>query len=130
MKHQLIDRVYSVFSKEIPKEQSLFSSVDEIETHLKERIDTHPVAGYITTFDHYTHTASLDNGRIPAHIKASINVLFCFGIAIPSPEYMAVKPMSIAVVETENSFVLSFEQAPAPSLNRIMQSWIEEILRL
>jgi hypothetical protein len=40
---------------------------------------------------------------------------------------MGVKPMSIAIVETEEAYILSFEQAPAPSVQKAMQSWIEGV---
>ncbi len=127
MKHQIIDRTYSVFSKSIPKSRTSFQSAREIEDYMISRIEEHPIAAYITTFDHYKHTSGLENGMIPGYIHASLHVLCCFGMAIPSPEYMAVKPMAIAIVETDDEFVLSFEQAPAPSVQRSMQNWVEGV---
>ena len=127
MNRTVLSDMYLVNTQEISKANTNYTSVQEIETFLKAQIAADPTAIYIATFDHYAHTASLEGGMIPGDIKASINVMCCFGIAIPSAVFMAVKPMSIAVVETTNSFVLSFIQAPAPSAQKAMETWVESI---
>jgi len=122
----VIAETYLVNTKTILKNNTDFSSVDEIEIYLKGEIEKDKIATYIETFDHYAHTKSI-GGSVPADILASKNVLCCFGMAIPSPEFMAVKPMSIAIVEKPESFVLSFIEAPAPSVQQTMISWIDGI---
>ena len=127
MNKTVLSDMYLVHTQEISKANTNYTSVQEIEIFLKAQIAAHPIATYIATFDHYAHTASLEGGVIPGNIKASINVMCCFGMAIPSAVFMAVKPMSMAVVETANSFVLSFIQAPAPSAQQAMESWVGAI---
>ncbi len=127
MKKTVIAETYLINTKEIAKEKTDFTSVEAIEKFLIEKIEAHPIATYIASFDHYAHTNSLENGMIPPSIKAVKNVLCCFGMAIPNAVFMGVKPMSIAVVETDTAFVMSFEEAPAPSAQKAMENWIDEI---
>ncbi len=127
MNKTVIQDMYLVTTQEVAKTNTTYTSVQEIEVFLKAQMQAHPVVAYIGTFDHYAHTASLEGGMIPADIKAAINVMCCFGIAIPNPVFMGVKPLSIAVVETTNSFVLSFVEAPAPSAQQAMESWVAAI---
>ncbi len=126
MNKTVIAEKYLVNTKSILKNRTTFTSVDEIEVFLKGKIEEHKIATYISTFDHYAHTKKI-GGMIPGDIKASINILCCFGMAIPNAEFMAVKPMSIAVVEKPDSFVFSFIEAPAPSVQEAMENWIKEI---
>ena len=127
MNRTVLADMYLVHTQEINKTNTTYTSVQEIETFLKAQMEAHPIATYISTFDHYAHTNNLEGGMIPGDIKASINVMCCFGMAIPSAIFMAVKPMAIAVVETTNSFVLSFIEAPAPSAQQAMESWVVAI---
>ena len=127
MNKTVIAEKYLINTKEIAKERTNFQSVEAIEKYLIEKIEAHPVATYIASFDHYAHTASLVNGMIPPSIKAVKNVLCCFGMAIPNAVFMGVKPMSIAIVETDTSFVMSFEEAPAPSAQQAMEDWIKTV---
>jgi len=117
---------YLVNKKEILKTETTFTSVEEIESYLKAEIEKHPVAAYIATFDHYAHTKNLD-GMIPRDVLGALNVMCCFGMAIPNAEFMAIKPMSIAVVEKDENFVMSFIEAPAPSAQQAMSTWIAGI---
>ena len=126
MNKTVIAEKYLVNTKSIPKNRTIFTSVDEIEVFLKGKIEEHKIATYISTFDHYAHTKKI-GGMIPGDIKASINILCCFGMAIPNAEFMAIKPMSIAVVEKPDSFIFSFIEAPAPSVQEAMENWIKEI---
>jgi hypothetical protein len=52
---------------------------------------------------------------------------FCFGLEIPTPEVLAVRPRSIGVCETKNSFVINFLVAPNETANDTMKSFIKEI---
>lgn len=127
MNKTVIAEKYLVNTQEILKTNTSFTKISEIEKYLITNITNHPVATYISTFDHYAHTSSLDGGMIPPNINAAINVLCCFGMAIPNAVFVGVKPMSIGVVETTESFVLSFVEAPAPSAQQAMQDWVAGI---
>jgi len=126
MNKTVIAEKYLVNVRTILKGNTTFSSIENIEEYLKEEISKDQIATYISTFDHYAHTKSI-GGMIPKDILASKNVLCCFGMAIPSAEFMAIKPMSIAVVEKPNSYVFSFIEAPAPSVQQAMEKWIDGI---
>jgi len=127
MNKTVISDTYLVNTKEILKSKTTFTSVDAIETYLIAEIKKHPVAAYIATFDHYAHTANLKGGMIPDDIKAAKNVLCCFGMAIPNAVFVGIKPMSMGIVETTNSFVFSFIEAPAPSAQQAMSEWIAAV---
>jgi len=77
-------------------------------------------------FDHYEHTKSI-GGEIAPDIKAAKNIVFCFGPMLPSPAIMAVRPRSIGVAETDNGFVITFLEAPAPQINDKMEGWVKEL---
>jgi hypothetical protein len=124
MNKTVIADTYLVNTKEISKSKTTFTSVEAIESYLISEIKKHPVATYIATFDHHKHTASLEGGMIPQNIKAAKNILCCFGMAIPNAVFVGIKPMSIGVVETPDSFVFSFIEAPAPSAQKAMSEWI------
>ncbi len=126
MNRTIIADKYLVNSKTILKNNSKFGNVKEIEEYLKKEIEKDQIAAYISTFDHFKHTESI-GGKIPNDISASINVMCCFGMAIPSAEFMAIKPMSISIVEKTDSFVVSFIEAPAPSVQQAMSKWINAI---
>ena len=66
---------YPVQSLEIAKTQTTFTNVDEVIASIKAKIDAHPVATYIATFDHYSHTKSLANAEINPEIKAKLHTL-------------------------------------------------------
>jgi hypothetical protein len=127
MNKTVIAETYLVNTKEILKTNTTFTSVNAIESYLKAEIEKHPIAKYIATFDHYAHTASLEGGLIPENIKSAKNVLCCFGMAIPNAVFVGIKPMSIGIVESLNSFVFSFIEAPAPSAQQAMTQWIKAI---
>jgi hypothetical protein len=82
----------------------------------------HPVAIYIGLFDHYGHTASLENGTISPEIIDAKNILFCFGKELPAAEILAVRPRSIGIAEHKDDFVISFLKAPNPAANETMVS--------
>lgn len=118
---------YPLFRLERPKSGMRLKSVEEIIAFLKEEIMMHPVATFIGVFDHYAHTRSLKEGEIAEGILDAKNVLFCFGKEILVPEVLAVRPRSIGVCETEESFVLSFMEAPNPAANESMKAWISAL---
>ncbi len=127
MKKTIFMDKYPVYSIEIAKSETKLSSVDEIIQHLKSKIDEHKVACFISIFDHYSHTKSID-GEINSDIKDAKNIIFCFGKAIPNSKILAARPRSIGVCELENSFMIDFLEAPREDLNVLKESWIRSII--
>ena len=123
----LMDK-YPINGLEILKEDTTFQSVDEILSHLKSKIDTHPVATYIATFDHYTHTKSLKDGNVSLEVLDAKNIICCFGKDLSDPLMLAVRPRSIGVVEMSNRFIISFMDAPNPQAHEAMASWVKSIV--
>jgi hypothetical protein len=126
-KINLMDK-YPVNGLEIAKEATTFGSVDDILEYLKSKIDTHPVASYIATFDHYAHTNNLEDGVMSKDILAAKNIICCFGKQLPNPLLMAVKPRSIGVVEMQEKFVISFMDVPNAEAHKTMVEWVESII--
>lgn len=119
---------YPVFTTTIEKRETGYQSVEEILAYLENEINAHPVAAYIGEFDHYAHTASLAEGQIAEEIKNAKNILCCFGKQLPKPEVLAVRPRSIGVAELEDSYVVSFLEAPNPEANAAMEKWVKGIV--
>jgi len=119
---------YPVFSLEIKKEETSFQNVDEIIEYLQGLIEAHPVATFIALFDHYTHTASFDDGVINADIKDAKNLIFCFGKQLPSTKILAARPRSFGVSELENSFMIDFLEVPNEQLHKVMEDWAKSVV--
>ena len=130
MKHFLLQEKYPLFTLEVEKRETSFTGVDQIIAFLKDRIDENEVATFIAVFDHYRHTASLASGQIGDGILAAQNIVFCFGITLPNPLAMAVRPRSIGVVELDKVFVVTFMEAPMPLANVAMEAWAKSIKNL
>ncbi len=126
MKKTVFMEKYPIYSLEIPKNETNYSKVSDIISHLKEQIDAHKVAKFIAIFDHYSHTSAM-NGEINSSIKDAQNIIFCFGKAIPNTKILAARPRSIGVCEEENSFVIDFLEAPREELNEVMEGWAKSI---
>jgi len=118
---------YPVQSFKILKTQTLYKTVDEIINYLKAFIDKNPVCIYITIFDHYKHTQSLEESSIAPEIKDAKNLLFCFGKQLNDPKILAVRPRSIGVTEMEDFFSIDFIDAPNEQLNSTMIEWVNSI---
>ena len=129
MKKITVLEKYPVYTLDIMKKNTIYKNVDEIFSYLKTEIEAHPIATYIGEFDHYGHTASLEVGEISSKIKNAKNIICCFGKVLPKPEILAVRPRSIGVAEMEDSFVISFMEAPNTDANDTMQTWVEGIVR-
>ena len=130
MKQIIVMEKYPVFTIELNKNETTHKTVDEILEYLKEQIDAHPVATYIGTFDHYTHTSNLEVGEINPNIVDAKNIICCFGKKLPKPEVLAVRPRAIGVAELVDKFVISFLEAPNPDANETMESWVKNINNL
>lgn len=127
MKQKIFKEKYPIFEIEYKKDELKFKSVDEIITALQVKIDAHPVISFIAIFDQYKHTSSLEDSVINPNIKAAKNIVFCFGKELPTPEVMAVRPRSIGVCETEDSFVVNFLEAPNDAANKTMEEFVKSL---
>ena len=130
MKQSIVMEKYPVFELDIKKNETKFQTADEIIAYLKEKIDNHPIAVYIATFDHYSHTNSLADGEISPDILDAKNIVCCFGKNLPKANMLAVRPRSIGVAELSDEFVVSFLEAPNPMANDAMESWVKEIVNI
>ncbi len=108
---------------EIDKSETTCGSVDDILAYFKSKIDAHPVVTYIGTFDHYAYTKSLKEGVVSGQIRDAKNILFCFGKELPSPCVLSIRPRSIGVAEMDDTFVITFLEAPNPMANEAMEGW-------
>ena len=104
-----------------------YKNVDEIISALQVKIDEHPVLAFIAIFDQYKHTSSLKDSEINPKIKAAKNIVFCFGKELPTPEVLAVRPRSIGVCETQDSFILNFLEAPNEMANKTMEEFVKSL---
>lgn len=129
MKQTILQEKYPVYVLELSKSETDYASVDAIIERLQADVTGHKVAQFITVFDHYAHTKSLPEGVIAPGILAAKNIVFCFGIALPNAEVLAVRPRSIGVVEFEDKFVISFLEAPMPVANTAMEGWVRALRR-
>ena len=127
MKQKIFKEKYHIFEIEFKKDEISYNSVDEIIEFLRQKVENHPVISYIATFDQYEHTSKLENGVINEEILAAKNIVFCFGMELPTPEVLAVRPRSIGVCETKNGFVVNFLEAPNENANITMEGFIKAI---
>jgi hypothetical protein len=126
MKKTMLQDKYPVNTLEIKNSDIKCQSVDEILAFFKDKIENHPIATYISTFDNYTHTKSI-NGAISEDIKEAKIIIFCFGKAIPVPEMLAVRPRSIGISKLQDSFSITFMDAPVEELNVVMAKWVNDL---
>jgi hypothetical protein len=127
MTQTIFKEKYPIFSYEISKDEISKKSVDEIIAYFKDMIDSNPIAGYIATFDHFAHTSSLPNHAINPEIKDVKNIIFCFGVEIPTSKVAAIRPRSIGVCDMGDKFVIDFMEAPNEKANDFMQEWTKNI---
>ena len=127
MTHSTVMEKYPVNELIIQKNEIKYTTLDEILDDIKEKIDAHPVATYISIFDHYTHTKGLAEGEINEEILDAKNIIFCFGKQLPNASMMALRPRSIGVLEYKDTFVVSFMDAPNPQAHEAMTTWVKSI---
>ncbi|NPA50835.1 MAG: hypothetical protein GXO02_04320 [Epsilonproteobacteria bacterium] len=127
MKQTIFKDKYPIWTLELNKSEVKFDSFEEIINYFIEKINAHPIAKYIATFDHFNHTKSLKDGEINPEIKNVQNVIFCFGKEIPNTKVAAVRPRSIAVCELEDKFVIEFLEAPNEKLHSVMEDWAKSL---
>jgi hypothetical protein len=123
MKQTLLQETSPVYSLELDRGETTHESVDAIVDYFKRRIEAHRCARLIAVFDHAAHTRSLPEGELGSAIRAAKNIIFCFGITLPEPRALALRPRSIGIAETDEGFVISFLEAPMPLANAAMEDW-------
>jgi len=113
---------YPIYTLELDKTVVSQKNTQEVIAYFKEKIENHPIAAYISTFDHFTHTKKLC-GEIMDGLLDAQNIIFCFGPVIPNTKVLAARPRSIAVAEFEDKFIIEFLEAPKEQLHDLMESW-------
>ncbi|MEX5726874.1 hypothetical protein Ga0609869_000227 [Rhodovulum iodosum] len=126
MKHSLLMEKYPFFDIDIPKSETSCATVDDILAKLKGKIDAHPKVAYIATFDHFSHTKSID-GTIAEGIEDARNIVFCFGVALPNPHVLSVRPRSIGVADMGSYFHISFMEPPMEVATKEMEAWCKAL---
>ena len=122
MKQLHFQEKYPITVVDIAKTETRYTSAKEIAAYFKDCIEKTPRVSFIAIFDHLAHSQAID-GDVAPGIHAAINVLFCFGHALPSPQVLAVRPRSIGIADMGDRFVVSFMDAPMKPANDAMQAW-------
>ncbi|EWS57421.1 hypothetical protein Y695_04828 [Hydrogenophaga sp. T4] len=122
MKQLHFQEKYPITVVDIAKTETTYKTVDAIAEYFKACIAATPRVSYIATFDHLAHTQAI-GGDIAPGIQAAVNVVFCFGHALPNPQVLAVRPRSIGIADLGDHFVISFMDAPMKPANDAMQAW-------
>lgn len=122
MKQLHFQEKYPITVVDVAKTETRYQSAAEIADYFKACIAATPRVSYIATFDHLAHTQAI-GGDIAPGISAAVNVIFCFGHALPNPQVLAVRPRSIGIADLGDRFVVSFMDAPMKPANDAMQAW-------
>ncbi len=122
MKQTLLQEKYPLFVAEINKSETACQTVDALVDYYKGKIAENPKVKFIGVFDHYAHTTSI-GGDIAPGITAAVDIIFCFGFAIPSAQMLAVRPRSIGIADMGDKFIISFMEAPMQPANQAMEAW-------
>ena len=118
---------YPVYTLELLKSEISYQNTGEIVDYFKAKIEAHPIARFIATFEHYAHTKAL-GGEIMEGLLDAQNVVFCFGGAIPNTKILAVRPRSIGICELKESFIIEFIEAPKEELHALMETWAKDLV--
>lgn len=124
MKQTLLQEKYPVLVSEIDKNETACRNIDDIVSYLQAKIADNPKVQFIGVFDHFAHTTKI-GGEIAAPIQAAVDVIFCFGFALPNPQVLAVRPRSIGIADLGDKFVVSFMEAPMKPANEAMEAWVK-----
>lgn len=128
MQKKMFKETYPVFSLEFAKSKSKFDSVTAILDYLFEQIEIDLKAVNIARFDHFSHTKGI-KGEIGEGIVDSQNIIFCFGLQLPSADPVAVRPRSIGVTDMGDRFIVNFMEAPNPIANDSMKAWVKSLVK-
>ncbi len=127
MKQIMLQEKYPVFVLEIGKQETTCKSIDDVVARLKTAIAADSRVAWIAEFDHYAHTTKL-GGAIAPEIKAAKNLVFCFGLQLPNPNVLAVRPRSIGIADCGDKFIVNFLEAPMKPANEAMEGWAKALL--
>jgi hypothetical protein len=127
MQQTHFDEKYPVYELTLSKSETTAVSASDIISRLKANVDSNPSAAFIGLFDHFAHTKNLPEGEIADGILAAQHIIFCFGIKLPGPRVMAVRPRSIGVTEFADQFVINFMEPPMPMATNAMESWVNAL---
>lgn len=127
MQQSLFNNTYPVYETTMSKGETTAANTQEIVDRLKQVIEADPTAAFIGVFDHFSHTAQLPNGEIAAGIIAAQNIVFCFGMKLPNPQVMAVRPRSIGVTEYDDHYVINFMEPPMLAPTLVMVDWVNAL---
>ena len=122
MKQTLLQEKYPIFVAEIGKAETTYQTIDALVDYYKGKIAENPKVQFIGVFDHYAHTSKI-GGPIVDGLTAAVDIIFCFGFAIPNPQMLAVRPRSIGIADMGDKFVISFMEAPMHPANPAMEAW-------
>ncbi|MBK5934965.1 hypothetical protein C8N32_11183 [Rhodovulum imhoffii] len=126
MKQSLLMEKYPVFDLILPKPETTFDSAEAIIEALKAKVEAHPKVAYIATFDHYAHTKAI-GGAVGEGIAAAYNLVFCFGLALPRPHVLSVRPRSIGVADMGDHYHITFMEPPMEAATKEMESWCKAL---
>lgn len=122
MKQSLLMEKYPVFDLVLTKSETTHETIDDVIAALKAQIDAHPKVAFIADFDHHAHTTAI-GGDIAGSIKAARNIVFCFGVKLPNPHVLSVRPRSIGVADMGDAFHVTFMEPPMPIATEAMEDW-------
>ncbi|MBI4740631.1 MAG: hypothetical protein HY777_03540 [Betaproteobacteria bacterium] len=122
MKKSMLNDRYPVMVLELKKPDCICRTVEEVGDYFRARIAENPKVQFIGVFDHFAHTRKI-GGEIDPGICAAVDIVFCFGFALPNPQILALRPRSIGVADMGDRFVVSFMEAPMQPANVAMESW-------
>ena len=117
---------YPIYKKVILKLSTHRKNIEDIVTFLENQIKNDDLATYITTYNHYQDLKAKKSLIIDDIVEAK-NIIFCFGSKLPNVEISAIRPRSFGIVETKDSFVISFLEAPGENGNKKMKKWVEQV---
>ena len=123
----ILKETIPLYLMEIERSECAFTSMDDIVGYFKGQIENNEIASLIGIFDHYAHTSALPEGQVAKNIRAAVNVIFCFGLTLPDPAQLANRPRSIGICETNESFIISFMEAPMPVANALIEAWTKSL---
>jgi len=113
--------------REFPKHKIANKTMDNLCGYFNGKIEKHPFAKYIQTFDHCDHSKAIEGATVDENIIGAKVILFCFGKKFLDPRVLAIRPRGIGICETKSSFVISFLEAPNPALTETMINWVRDL---
>lgn len=126
MKQILLQEKYPIFVLEIGKQETTCCTIDEVVARLRAFIAADSRVAWIAEFDHFAHTQQ-QGGAIAPEIAAARNLVFCFGLQLPNPQVLAVRPRSIGIADCGGKYVISFLEAPLRPANEAMGEWTQAL---